>query len=259
MKIGEICPAPNERLFIAGATGSGKTELMRACLRTIRREPIIIFDTKPEFEARHWWDPRRLRMRERRNADPLAEAIFLPKGVPLKSLTPGVYVFRPEYPEYGDPRVTPILLAALKRGNCTLVIDELGDFSRGGYVHPALGKVIRQGRKKRVRMLIGSQRPAGIPLIAITEANKVCCFFLMSDDDRKRMAKYVNAAMMQIPQTEFGFWFAKRGRYEARQLELPADVVTGKRREKNRNAATSEAGRGGGDEPLLSENGARGA
>lgn len=196
MRLQDMLPAPDERLFMCGMSGSGKSTLMRRLMGVLPPDELtIILDSKPEYEPRRWWQ-------RWKQSGPLV----LPPRVPLKVLDPGVYVLQTEYPDWGDPRVTPVMLAMLKRKNCTLIIDEFADYCRHAWTVPAIAKAIREGRKKNVRMMIGTQRPADIALVAITEANKVACFRLRRPEDRKRMADYADPQMLQ-PVKKYWFWW----------------------------------------------------
>jgi len=198
MKVDEMMPQPDEQLFVGGQKGSGKSTLIRKLLdRLPQNELCIVWDTKGEWKCRRswqWW---------RREKVP---HVRLPH-TNVRLLRPATYIFRPRYPEYADPRNEKLLIGALKRGRCTLVIDEASDLSKGTYILPALGKVIRQGRWKRVRLIIGSQRPAGISALCMTEATKVACFRLRKQDDRKRMAQEVDPAMAAMPPGRHDFWW----------------------------------------------------
>lgn len=197
MNYSDLCPAASERMLIVGRTGSGKSTLTKHLLETLSKdELIIIFDTKQEYDIGNAFTRA------------LGRTLYRPlPTVNLKRLESGVFIYQPSYPEIRDVKVPRILNSALKRKKCTIVIHEINDFSRGGYVLPVLGKVIRQGRSKDVRMFLETQRPAGMPLIALTEANRVACFRLRSLDDRKRMAQWVDPHMMDIP-PKFSFWYA---------------------------------------------------
>lgn len=201
MKLEDLAPDVDERLFIGGQSGTGKTFLTAKLAELLgRREPVIVIDSKPdpEWDHKKWWQVWK-RKKERWQALPHFN---------LKKLKPGVYIYRPKnYPEWADPGVRKILLNALKvkpspkKGErvITLIIDELTDLSRGPMAIPELAKAIRQGRAKHVRMIIGTQRPAGVPLIAITEANRVIAFRLRNTDDRKRLQQWVADEMIKKP------------------------------------------------------------
>lgn len=200
MKLADLAPDVDERLFIGGQSGTGKTWLTKKLAELLALgEPVIVIDTKPdpEWDHKKWWQFWKKQGRWR----------ALPT-FNLKKLKPGGYVYRPKhYPEWADPGVKKILLNALKvkpspkKGEkaVTLIIDELSDLSRGPMAIQELAKVIRQGRAKHVRMIIGTQRPAGVPLIAITEANKVIAFRLRNTDDRKRLMQWVADEMIKKP------------------------------------------------------------
>lgn len=202
----DFLPRPDERMFIAGQTGSGKTYLTERLLECLPPDEMVII-----IDSKHGWNVKRSWFSKGNKPVLLNQHPIYKRGLALNSLEPGKYVYRPSYPEMLDPMITKLFLWALKRGKITLDIDELGDFSRGPNVHQALGKVIRQGRQKKVRMLIGSQRPASIPLIALTESTKFAVFHLQSLEDRKRMAQWVNPIMInEVDGHDFYFYDVKK-------------------------------------------------
>lgn len=200
--LGDILPEPHERLAVVGTSGSGKTTLIKRLL-DIDPDPVqIIVDSKPDdaWEPRQWWDTR-ASVRDR--------PVLLPH-MRIKYLRPGRYVYRPEEPPYADPR-NPILFARILRtGKLTLVFDELNDFANGSYVIPSVNKLFRQGRSKRVRIIAGFQRPAQIPIGALSEITKAVVFALRRGEDRKRMAADIHPGLITKPPKnaghDFYFW-----------------------------------------------------
>lgn len=200
----DILPEPHERLAVVGTSGSGKTTLIKKLL-AIDPDPVkIIVDSKPDdtWEPRQWWDTRKSQ------AD---KPVLLPH-LRIRMLRPGTYVYRPEEPPYSDPRNAVLFSRVLRRGNLTIVFDELNDFANGSYVIPSVNKLFRQGRSKRVRILAGFQRPAQIPIGALSEITKAAVFALRRGEDRQRMAKDIHPALIAKPKQnqghDFFFWNA---------------------------------------------------
>lgn len=218
----DILPNPDEQIFICGQKGSGKTTLIRKLIDLLKsHELIIIIDSKPDWED-------------------LKPMLFSGKGDAIKKLdvkylfmlnsvdAKGVYVYQTPYdrPAYADDNVEKIIYWAIKRYDklkkkkgMTLIIDELGDFSKGSYTTPAISKLIRQGRSKKVRTILGSQRPANIPQIAIDQSQRYCVFMLMNKGDRKRLADWVHPELINMA-TGHDFWY-----YEIPRNRAPKNLT----------------------------------
>ena len=78
-----------------------------------------------------------------------------------------------------------------------------------------------QGRSKNVGMILSSQRPKGIDLRVLTEAQVFASFSLQERDDRKRMSGYMGEEVMTpLPKYHFWFWRAGMERPIAATLKL---------------------------------------
>lgn len=196
----DIIPNSDEQLFICGQKGSGKTWLIKKLLSLLPGELIIIIDSKPD-----WDDLAGMFGRNPKNKPRKLDMRYLWR---LNSLdASGVYVYQTklDIPAYADANVERLIYWAIRRFDklkkkrgMTIVVDELGDFAKGSYTTPAMSKLIRQGRSKQVRTILGSQRPSGIPQIAVDQSQRYCVFMLMNKNDRKRMAEWVHPGLEKM-------------------------------------------------------------
>jgi len=206
----DILPNEDEQLFIAGQKGAGKTTLIRRLLAlpALRDELVVIIDSKPDwdklapmFGRNKGNKPRKLDMR----------FLWTLNNIKAK----GIYVYQslPDRPAYDDPNIERLIFWAIarfdklkKKKGMTIVVDELADFSKGSYTTPAMSKLIRQGRSKKVRTILGSQRPSGIPQIAVDQAQRYAIFMLMNKNDRKRLAEWIHPGLLKMAQNR-DFWY----------------------------------------------------
>ena|SRR5487761_174739 len=208
----DILPEETEQIFICGQKGSGKTTLIKRLLNLLPNELIIIIDSKPDWEdlapmfgRNKTGKPRKLDMRW----------LWRLNSKDAK----GIYVYQcpTDRPAWADSNVERLIFWAIarfdrikkwtgKKVGLTIVVDELGDFAKGSYTTPAMSKLIRQGRSKRVRTFLGSQRPSGIPQIAVDQAQRFCVFMLMNEADRKRLAAWIHPKLIQMA-TGRDFWY----------------------------------------------------
>lgn len=208
----DILPNDDEQLFVCGQKGSGKTTLIKRLLTLLPNELIIIIDSKPDWEdlapmvgPNRKNKPRKLDMR----------LLWTLNSKDAK----GTYVYQcpVDRPAYSDSQVERLIFWAIARFNrikrwtgkkigLTIVVDELGDFAKGSYTTPAMSKLIRQGRSKKVRTFLGSQRPSGIPQIAVDQSQRFCVFMLMNEADRKRLAAWVHPQLLNMA-TGRDFWY----------------------------------------------------
>jgi DNA helicase HerA-like ATPase len=195
----DFLPAPDERLFVCGMTGSGKTTFVWQLINELpKNELVIIFDDKALWPIR--------KNKKQKDLPVLMKAWHI-RALQVGMLKKQHYVYRPSYPEMADSNVNKILMKCFKMGHCTIIFDEIGDYGRGGHVMPIVGKLIRQGRQKKIRLMMGNQRPAAIPRIILSESSKFACFGLQLEDDRKRMARDVNAAMLTEALDHDFYWY----------------------------------------------------
>lgn len=212
MRLSELAPQVDmrkggwgaEQLFISGQKGTGKSTLTRRILDSLPADEIIlVLDSKRDWTFRPWWRGK--------GKDPLAW-----RSAPttdMRLLPPGRWVYRTSYPDWKDKGAlraweTALKVKAMRKRSCTIVLDELGDFSTGGSTPRILGKLFRESRSMYVRLIAGCQRPADVTLLAIQEATKVVAFHLANKDNRKRLADWVDPKFLDNPPGWYDFHFA---------------------------------------------------
>jgi DNA helicase HerA-like ATPase len=96
----------------------------------------------------------------------------------------GRYVYQVEPEFLVDPeRSARVFKWALAAGNRVIAIDEGVNIPATSALHI----LAVQGRASKVGLWYGTQRPSGVPLYTLSEANHTFVFRLRVDDDQKRM------------------------------------------------------------------------
>jgi hypothetical protein len=164
------------RLQINGASGSGKTSLMRALLarRNVRR--LLIFDTEDEYEPQatiHCYSAREL-------YDALSD------------ITPdhefSVRYVPPEAPADREPdevleqigkEAGHLCQWAMSLGDCVVAIDEAHESAHRKYLDARTLRCVKKGRKRGVFAWVSSQRPADIDISVRSELLSVEAWYLL--------------------------------------------------------------------------------
>jgi DNA helicase HerA-like ATPase len=178
----------NERVVVAGQTGSGKTYLSKYLTNDLRR--AIFLDSKDELGD---WNVVPF-------DDDAKEELLKGEDVRARVLPP---VGQKE-----DKYWEEAFEFALTVGNITLFIDEaFAVFPNAVSWSPMQRAVWTRGRSLGVGAVVCTQRPSGIPLFIISEAQHQFCFYLQLEDDRKRMAQYMGPRVLETPPDEHGFYY----------------------------------------------------
>jgi hypothetical protein len=158
-------PAPDDRITIAGQTGTGKTVagVWHLSKMDFDERPCIIVDFK---------------------GDKLINAINRAQYIDIDGVipdAPGIYIVRVMR---NDPRLSDFFYRVYDHENVILYIDE--GFMVGQY-NDGFDACLTQGRSKNITMIILTQRPVGVSLFAFTEASFLQVFDLAKKKDRERI------------------------------------------------------------------------
>lgn len=179
---------PDQRALIVGRTGSGKSTLARAILLPLPY--VLVIDSKGEFDlpgATIISDPSKLSRISRRHEKPV--------------------IFRPSDAYANFETYNQVCAWSFARGNSTCYIDEVFDLMRGNAPAPQMVKLLKQGRSKRVRCVISTQRPRSVPISVLSESENYYQFELLLKDDRKRMSEIIGERANVNPPNKYEFWW----------------------------------------------------
>lgn len=187
----EIRIRSDERVFLCGKTGSGKTYAARHVCAALRR--LVVLDPKARIDSEEWslrpWD-REARM-------------LLRNGEPIRTLVRGP--IGPGAEEEWDRAYREVLNA----GNATIYIDEVYGVIESGRPSPYLTALWTRGRELGIGAYAASQRPSWVPLVLMSEAEHYFAFRLSLMDDRRRMSEFMGSEVMYPFEDEHGFYYAR--------------------------------------------------
>jgi energy-coupling factor transporter ATP-binding protein EcfA2 len=197
----DLIPKRGERAFVTGQTGSGKSAFVaQFLLPRIDMSPIIIYDTKdePKFDA---LKPARVVATQEQLDDAYRDQEI------------DYIIVRPPISVTSDPDALDDMLYHHYEyyPDSVCYIDELYQFVRNFRAGRGLQGLLTRGRSRGITTIMASQRPAFIPMFALTESQKFYIFFLAHEDDRKRIAKVIRGFGELPDPVVHGFYFYELG------------------------------------------------
>ncbi len=179
----------SERVFIVGASGSGKTELGKFLLNKLNR--VVIIDPKHTFKLDGFKNVWRM----------MGFTDLMKKQFRL--------IARPKIND--DEKLSDLIRKLYKLKNVTIYIDELATLNDSFPSSMALlANVVRTGREKNVSVWSGTQRPRHVPLIFLTESESMFVFNLRSEADREHVAGY-GGDELKDRIGNYQFWYIRSG------------------------------------------------
>ena len=179
----------NGRALFVGATGSGKSTLMKALL--YGTDHVAIIDPKRTFT-----------LPDAYNATITADREFVESWE-----GPEPIIYRPGSEIMTDPFAADwFFWWAYNRQNTLVVVDEVALLVRQNNMAPGYAACIQMGREIGVGVWHATQRPSRIPINVISESEDIFAFRLRNPDDQKRIADYTDYAIMDKQVTGHGFY-----------------------------------------------------
>lgn len=191
---------PSERIFICGATGSGKTYLARHLLRQWQRAHwrIVIVDPK------HFWlgrAPKWARSGPGTVEQPRLVTRFDPKLA--------VQCYQPAIPAWKDEQFDAFCDAILKTGHTIVYFDETDGVCTGNQMSPGFSRLWTQGRALDVAAWAGAQRPFRVLEVLKSQAEGWIVFTMRGRRNRDAAAEYTDSpavATTMLPPYWFWLW-----------------------------------------------------
>lgn len=210
-----LAPKRDERGFLVGKTGSGKTTLAIQFLPLYRF--VLAIDPKCTLGGKKGLEGFQL--------------IRKPSALP--GCKEPYIQLRPD-PEYQNPDDWDIVYRwAFDRKNTFVYTDEAYLTLDGNRPTDGMRACVTSGRERGIGMLHCSQRPRGIPRFLYSESERFYAFQLGGLEDRKTMGEYMHfpsgSGVVEQPAKDHCFWYYYDRSGEGRYLKLPGDIAEGKR------------------------------
>jgi len=182
-----------EHIFIAGRTGSGKSELAQIYLSG--KDNAICLDTKGTEDWKRIQDVK----------------VFT-RLDELVNFGIGKAIYRPRWEELNQQYYNSFFEWIYKRGNTDVWVDEITSVCPSANVIPDYYKgCLTRGRTLGISIWSLTQRPKDIPLVTMSESKHFFIFDLNLENDRKRVQEIIACNEIKLLPSkvfeEFSFWY----------------------------------------------------
>jgi hypothetical protein len=190
----QLRPKSDQRLIVVGATGTGKTTLVRQLL--LPYKAVLVIDSKCTYGGK--------------KGEEGYQMVTSPKA--LWGLRPSTthIQYRPNERHQNVSDYDEVYRWCYRRHDIMVCTDEAFLVHHGSHAPDWLRACVTCGRELGIGMITGTQRPRGIDLRLLTEAEMFIAFDLRHRDDRKRMAEMGGDEFMQRP-PRHAFWVWRAG------------------------------------------------
>lgn len=185
---------------VMGQSGTGKGLWIKRELRQLKPKRIIILDPQDEYGE---------------FASPFTSMADLTRMV-VKAPGGGFkvrYVFPKDCPqEHFDRVFSHVCQLAYMAGNCTLLVEELSNFTKPSWAPPMWRRMCNSGRHEGVHVIGCSQYPAQVDKAFLSNATLVHCGWLGEEPHRKAIAQRMNISpdvINNLPDLHYIEWERK--------------------------------------------------
>lgn len=196
-------PKSDQRAMIVGATGTGKTTLARCLLSAY--PSVIVIDSKCTYGGKE--------------GEPGYHMVSTPRALRGLRRSVDFIQYRPDETHQSVSDYDQVYKWCYRRTGIMVYTDEAFLVHHGSYAPDWLRACVTCGRELGIGMITGTQRPRGIDLRLMTEAEIFLAFELRHKDDRKRMAEMGGEEFLVRP-PKHAFWIWRAGDRNPRLARL---------------------------------------
>lgn len=194
----------DKHVFVCGKTGTGKSFLAEQYVTGY--EYVVKLDTKNETAER-----KRDGVSAWKGLKEGKDFSIVSDFESLEYVETKKIIYVPDYDEQTIDQFNHFFRWIFERENTVLWIDELMSIGTTNSFPREYGRLCQQGRSKNIALWNCTQRPSGIPSIALASSSYFFVFDTNLPQDRKKLYEVTGQEKMLDYPKNHNFWYYKMG------------------------------------------------